>query len=161
MKSPVSKPSDFPESWYLVDGKDMVLGRIASRIALLLQGKANPRFVNHLAPNVHVVVVNARHIALTGKKYDDKEEELFYYHTGYPGGIRSETYRQTLEGKHPERVMMRAIKRMLPKNSPRARAIMRCVRVYAEADHPHSAQEQKMTKLDFGSVNRKNVRVYG
>ena len=158
MKSPVSKPSDFPESWYLVDAKDMVLGRVASRIALVLQGKANPRFVNHLMPNVHVVVVNAGKVALTGNKYDDKEEELFYYHTGYPGGIRSETYRQTLEGKHPERVMLRAIKRMLPKNSPRGRAIMRCVRVYPGAEHPHEAQERKMVRLDFAAANRKNVR---
>jgi large subunit ribosomal protein L13 len=156
MKSSVARQGDYKESWYFVDAKGLVLGRISSRIALLLQGKENPKFAPYIQPNVHVVIVNAEKIALTGNKRNDKEEELFYYHTGYPGGIRSETYAQTLEGKHPERVVIRAIKRMLPKRSPRARQILKCLHVYAGESHPHTGQSSLMQSVDF-SANRKNA----
>ena len=136
-----------PELWYVVDVKEAILGRIASRIALLLQGKCTPKFAPYAFPNVHVVVVNAIDIALTGKKRHDGEEEVFYRHTGYPGGIKSETYQQTLNGKHPEDVVIRAVKRMLPKHSPRARRIMKCLHVYAHSEHPHHAQQPAVWNL--------------
>lgn len=154
MKSPTTKLADMPEMWCVVDAKGAILGRIASRIALLLQGKCSPKFAPYALPNVHVVVVNAKEIALSGKKYDDSEEELFYRHTGYVGGIVSETYNQTLTGKRPENVMIRAIKRMLPKHSPRARRIMECTHVYAGSDHPHQAQ--KPVVWDLANEHKKN-----
>jgi len=136
-----------PELWYVVDAKEAILGRIASRIALLLQGKCTPKFAPYALPNIHVVVVNADAIALTGKKLHDSEEELFYRHTGYIGGLVSETYAQTLSGKHPQDVVIRAVKRMLPKHSPRARKILNCLHVYAGPHHPHAAQKPETWAL--------------
>jgi large subunit ribosomal protein L13 len=136
-----------PELWYVVDAKAAILGRIASRIALLLQGKCTPKFAPYAQPNIHVIVVNADSIALTGKKLHDSTEELFYRHTGYVGGLVSETYAQTLSGKRPQDVVIRAIKRMLPKHSPRARQILKCLHVYASPDHPHAAQKPQLLEI--------------
>jgi|GEM_PF-1316657 len=155
MNSPMPKSNTFTEKWYIVDAKDLVLGRMAGRIAWLLQGKMDPQFANYAKPKIHVVIINAKHVGLTGKKYDDSEEECFYWHTGWHGSLHRETYKQTLTGKHPERLVYRAIKRMLPKDSSRARDILQCVRVYAENEHPH--QSQSPQNWDLASENRKNT----
>jgi large subunit ribosomal protein L13 len=154
IKAPMQRAEDFQESWRLVDAKDMILGRIAGRIARFLQGKDDTKFAPHVFPKNYIVIINAEKIGLTGKKYDDKEEECYYYHTGHPGGIKQETYRQTLTGKRPERVILRAIKRMLPKDSPRARDIFACVKAYVGPDHPHQAQ--KPLPWDLAEANPKN-----
>lgn len=152
MNTPVPKGSDIKESWYLVDATNMVPGRIASRIARRLQGKDSTQFTPYALPAVHVVIVNAGKVFLA----QSKEEQPYYYHTGYTGGIRQESWLRTLEGKHPERFLTRMIKCMMPKHSPRARRIMECLHVYKESSHPHAAQNP--VEWDLGNTNRKNVR---
>lgn len=148
-------PSKIQEQWYLVDAANVVLGRLASRVALLLQGKTDCYYRPQLMPKTHVIIINAEKIRLTGKKAKMKEE-AFYYHTGYIGGIKSETYSDTLRGAHPERVVQRAIKRMLPKHSARARfTFKKNLRVYSGPSHPHAPQAPK--PLDISSANAKNT----
>ena len=121
--------------WYLVDAKDQVVGRLASDIASTLRGKKNPAFSPHIDNGDFVVVVNARHVRLTGKKVQDKQ---YYRHTGYPGGIRSMSAEQLLETS-PEEVVKKAVAGMLPKNAL-GRNLAKKLKVYPDADHPHTAQ---------------------
>ena len=139
-------------NWFLVDAKDKTLGRLATEIATVLRGKNKPTFTPHLDTGDFVIVVNAEKIQMTGKK----REENFYWHTGYPGGIKSRTKQEILDGAHPERVITQAVKRMLPSNKL-SRQIMTNLRVYAATDHPHEAQEPSV--LDVKSMNSKNTRV--
>lgn len=142
MKTFQPKKTDFNREWVVVDAKDMVLGRLASQVAARLRGKHQPHFAPHLDCGDFVVIVNADKIRLTGRKHDNK---MHYWHTGYPGGIRSRTYGQLLEEK-PDRMVWLAVKRMLPRNKLRKR-FLRKLKVYAGPEHPHTAQQPKSLKL--------------
>jgi large subunit ribosomal protein L13 len=129
------KAGDIQRQWHVIDASDVVLGRLASHVAILLRGKHKPIFAPHIDTGDFVVVVNAEKVALSGNKLQDKRA---YRHSGYPGGIRSVTYSELL-AKHPERVVEKAVKGMLPKNSL-GRNMLRKLKVYAGPDHPHQAQ---------------------
>ena len=130
------KAADVQRQWHVIDASDVVLGRLASHVAILLRGKHKPIFAPHLDTGDFVIVVNAAKVALTGNKLTDKR---VYRHSGYPGGIRSETYGEML-AKHPERLVEAAVRGMLPKNTL-GRSTLRKLKVYAGPDHPHQAQQ--------------------
>ena len=152
MKTYTATPVDIEKNWVLIDADGLVLGRLASIIAVRLRGKHKSSFTPHMDCGDNVIVVNAEKIQMTGKK----REENFYWHTGYPGGIKSRTKQEILDGAHPERVITKAVKRMLPGNKL-SRQIMTNLRVYAGAEHPHEAQDPSV--LDVKSMNSKNTRV--
>jgi large subunit ribosomal protein L13 len=130
------KAGDIQRQWHVIDASDVVLGRLASQVAILLRGKHKPIFAPHIDTGDFVVVVNAEKVALSGNKLQDKRA---YRHSGYPGGIHSVTYGELL-AKHPERAVEKAVKGMLPKNSL-GRNMLRKLKVYAGPDHPHQAQQ--------------------
>ena len=130
------KSSDITRQWHVVDATDVVLGRLASHVATLLRGKHKPIFAPHVDTGDFVIVVNADKVALSGNKLEDKQA---YRHSGYPGGLRAMNYGE-LMAKHPERVVEKAVKGMLPKNSL-GRQTLRKLKVYAGPDHPHQAQQ--------------------
>jgi len=152
MKTFTATPSDIEKGWTLIDADGLVLGRLASEIAMRLRGKHKPTFTPHMDMGDHVIVINAEKVLLTGRK---RENKIYYWHTGYPGGIKDRTARQLLEGKHPERVIEAAVKRMMP-GGPLTRQQMRHLKIYAGAEHPHEAQAPEA--LDFASANTKNAR---
>ena len=152
MKTYTATPADIEKKWILIDADGIVLGRLASIIAMRLRGKHKASFTPHMDCGDNVIVVNAEKIQMTGKK----REENFYWHTGHPGGIKSRTKQQILDGAHPERVITQAVKRMLPSNKL-SRQIMTNLRVYAGSEHPHEAQDPSI--LDVKSMNSKNTRV--
>ena len=151
MKTFSATPAEIEKSWVLIDAEGVVLGRLASIIAMRLRGKHKATFTPHMDMGDNVIVINADKVQLTGKKRDKPN----YWHTGYPGGIKSRTTGQILEGAHPERVVMQAVKRMLPGNRL-SRQQMTNLRVYAGAEHPHAAQQPEV--LDVKSMNSKNTR---
>ena len=146
------KPSEIDKKWILIDAKDLVVGRVASIIAMRLRGKHLPTFTPHMDMGDNVVVINADKVKLTGKKLDQRR---FFWHTGHPGGIKDRTQRQLLEGRFPERVLENAVRRMLP-GGPLSRKQYSNLRIYAGETHPHEAQSP--VKLDVASFNTKNVR---
>ncbi len=152
MKTFTATPSDIEKKWIVIDAEGVVLGRLASIVANRLRGKHKATFTPHMDMGDNVIIVNAEKVAMTGRKHTDK---VYYWHTGYPGGVKNRTAGQILEGKHPERVVEAAIKRMLPKNIL-ARHLMGNLRVYAGAEHPHEAQAPQV--LDVKSMNVKNSR---
>lgn len=152
MKTYTAKPADVVRKWYVVDAEDVVLGRLSAEVAKILRGKHKTMFTPHIDTGDHVIVVNAEKVRLTGRKLDDR---TFYWHTGYPGGIKGRTMRQILTGKHPTRVVEKAIQRMLPRG-PLARAQFSKLKVYAGPEHPHAAQNPEV--LDLASRNPKNKR---
>jgi len=129
------KASDIQRQWHVVDASDVVLGRLASQVAVLLRGKHKPIFAPHMDTGDFVIVVNAEKVALSGSKLDHKH---VYRHSGYPGGLTAVAYRDLL-AKHPEQAVERAVKGMLPKNSL-GRQMLRKLKVYAGPEHPHQAQ---------------------
>ena len=149
-----AKASEITYGWIVVDAEGVVVGRLASFIALRLRGKHRADFTPHVDTGDNVVVVNCEKVALTGKKMTDK---IYYRHTGYPGGIKERVAGKVLEGKHPERVLEKAVERMMPKESPLARKQLSKLHVYAGGEHPHAAQ--KPVTIDYKSKNRKNSRV--
>ena len=151
MKTFSATPADIDKKWILVDAEGVVLGRLASIVAMRLRGKHKASFTPHMDMGDNVIVVNAEKVRLTGKKMNER----VYWHTGYPGGIKSRTKREILEGAFPERAVYQAVKRMLPGNRL-SRKQMRHLRVYAGAEHPHQAQDPEI--LDIKSMNRKNSR---
>jgi large subunit ribosomal protein L13 len=151
MKTFSATPADIDKKWILIDAEGVVLGRLASIVAMRLRGKHKPSFTPHMDCGDNVIVINADKVQLTGKK----REEHHYWHTGHPGGIKSRTKAQILEGAHPERVVTLAVKRMLPGNRL-SRKIMTNLRVYAGNEHPHEAQSPEV--LDVKSMNSKNTR---
>lgn len=153
MKTYNAKPGEVDKKWILIDAEGLVVGRLASIIAMRLRGKHKPQFTPHVDTGDHVVVVNADKVVFTGKKLTDRK---FYWHTGYPGGIKERTMDKILEGKHPERVLTKAVERMMPKDSPLARQQMTKLKVYAGPAHPHEAQQP--ASLDVGALNPKNKR---
>ena len=136
----------------MIDADGVVLGRLASEIAKRLRGKHKPIFTPHVDCGDNIVVVNAEKVRITGNK---RNTEVFYWHTGHPGGIKSRTLGQRLDGAHPERVLHKAVERMIPRG-PLGRQQMRKLHVYAGPDHPHEAQ--KPETLDVGAMNPKNKR---
>ena len=151
MKTFTATPADIDKKWIVIDAEGVVLGRLASIIAMRLRGKHKPSFTPHMDTGDNIIVVNADKVQLTGRKRDKPH----YWHTGHPGGIKSRTTGQILEGAHPERVVMQAVKRMLP-SGPLSRQLMTNLRVYAGAEHPHSAQSPEA--LDVRAMNKKNTR---
>jgi large subunit ribosomal protein L13 len=152
MKTYSQRPADVTRTWTVIDADGVVLGRLASIVAMRLRGKHKPTYTPHVDCGDNVIVVNAEKVRLTGKKYDDK---VFYWHTGHPGGIKSRTARQTLESKFPERLIEKAVERMVPRTKL-GRDQMRKLHVYAGTEHPHVAQQPK--PLDVAAMNPKNKR---
>jgi large subunit ribosomal protein L13 len=152
MKTFSAKASDIDKKWLLIDANGLVLGRLASLIAMRLRGKHKPSYTPHMDCGDHVVVVNAEKVQLTGNK---AAGDIFYWHTGYAGGIKGRSKGAILSGKHPERVIEKAVERMVPRG-PLGRQVMRHLRVYAGPEHPHGAQNPE--PLDIAAMNRKNVR---
>ena len=149
-----AKASEITNGWIVVDAEGAVVGRLASFIAMRLRGKHRPDFTPHVDTGDHVVVINAEKVALTGNKVRNK---IYYRHTGHPGGIKERVAGQVLTGKHPERVLEKAVERMMPKESPLASKQLAKLRVYAGSEHPHAAQNP--VTIDFKSKNRKNSRI--
>ncbi|GAA0960439.1 50S ribosomal protein L13 [Actinocorallia libanotica] len=136
MRTYTPKPADVQRQWHVIDATDVVLGRLASQVAILLRGKHKPIYAPHVDTGDYVIIINADKVSLSGKKLEQKKA---YRHSGYPGGLRSTLYKDLLE-KHPERAVEKAIKGMLPKNKL-GRAMFGKVKVYAGASHPHAAQQ--------------------
>jgi large subunit ribosomal protein L13 len=147
-----SKPAEVEKKWILIDASGLVVGRLASIIALRLRGKHKPSFTPHVDDGDNVVVINAAKVVLTGRK---RENKLYHHHTGYIGGIKERTARSILEGRFPERVVEKAVQRMLP-HGPLGRRQFGNLRVYPGPDHPHAAQQPET--LDVAAMNRKNAR---
>ncbi len=152
MKTFSLKPADVDKKWIIVDADGVVLGRMAAVIANILRGKHKPTFTPHVDCGDHVIVINAEKVALTGKKRTDK---VYYRHTGYPGGIKSRTAGQILDGNKPQDVVLKAVQRMLPRNKL-ARKQIGNLKVYAGTEHPHAAQNPE--PLDIAAMNAKNKR---
>lgn len=153
MKTYSAKPSEVEQKWYVIDAEDVILGRLSSKVAMILRGKHKPTYTPHIDTGDHVIIVNAEKVKLTGKKRAVKK---YYWHTGHPGGIKERTAEKILDGRFPERVLEKAVERMMPKDSPLARAQFRKLHVYAGPEHPH--QGQKPEVLDYASQNPKNKR---
>lgn len=153
MKTYSAKPSEVKKDWWIIDAEGVVLGRLASQVAMILRGKHKPIFTPHIDCGDHVVIINADKVRLTGKKRDQKK---YYRHTGYPGGIKEASASFLLDGRFPERVIQKAVERMLPKDSPLARDQFGKLRVYGGSEHPHAAQQPKA--LDLAAKNPKNKR---
>ncbi|HWP27649.1 MAG TPA: 50S ribosomal protein L13 [Xanthobacteraceae bacterium] len=145
-----AKPSEIQKKWVLIDATGLVVGRLASIIAARLRGKHLPTFSPHVDCGDNVIVINAAKVALTGRK---REKKVYHYHTGYIGGIKTRTARWILEGRFPERVLEKAVERMLPRG-PLGQRQLANLRVYPGPDHPHVAQQPE--KLDVAAMNRKN-----
>ncbi|GAA0996705.1 50S ribosomal protein L13 [Acrocarpospora macrocephala] len=135
MRTFTPKPNEVERQWYVIDATDVVLGRLASHVAVLLRGKHKPIFANHVDTGDFVIVINADKVALTGNKLQQKKA---YRHSGYPGGLRSVTYGELME-KRPDRAVEKAVKGMLPKNAL-GRKMVKKLKVYAGPEHPHQAQ---------------------
>jgi len=151
MRTYSAKPADVQRKWFVIDADGVVLGRMAAIVAQILRGKHKTIYTPHIDTGDHVVIVNAEKVKLTGRKADQR---IFYWHSGHPGGLKEHTPRRTLAGRFPERVVKRAIERMMPKDSPLSRAQLKKLKVYAGAEHPHEAQSPDV--MDLGSRNRKN-----
>lgn len=152
MKTYSMKASEIQKNWILIDAENLVLGRMASIVARILKGKHKPNYTPHMDCGDHVVIINAEKIALTGNKRGDK---TYYWHTGYMGGIRQRTAGQILDSRFPERVVEKAVERMITRN-PLGRDCMRSLHVYKGSEHPHAGQQP--VKMDIASMNSKNTR---
>lgn len=135
MKTFIPKKDEIVRKWYLIDADGKILGRMATRIARILSGKDKPIYTPHLDTGDFVVVINARKVRVTGEKYTQK---IYYHHSGYPGGLKKRTFEELME-KKPEEIILRAVKGMLPKNRL-GRKMLKKLKVYPDADHPHQAQ---------------------
>ena len=152
MKTFSLRKEDVKKDWFIVDAQDVVLGRLAAIIATRIRGKHKPTYTPHVDCGDHIIVINADKVRITGKKREDK---VYYRHTGYPGGIKSATAGEVLDGKFPERVLKKAVERMMP-GGPLSRQVFSNLRVYTGSEHPHVAQNPQV--LDVASMNDKNKR---
>jgi len=152
MKTYSAKPAEVEKKWVVIDAENAVVGRLAAIVARRLRGKHLPGYTPHVDCGDNVIIVNADRVALTGRKREDK---TYYWHTGHIGGIKQRTARQILEGKFPERVIEKAVERMMP-DGPLARRQLKNLRVYAGPAHPHEAQQPE--KIDIGAMSARNVR---
>ena len=147
------KPADVEKKWIVVDAQDVVVGRLATFIAMRLRGKHRPDYTPNVDCGDNVIVINADKVKFTGRKL---EQKTYYWHTGHPGGIKERTAGKILAGRFPERILEKAVERMLPKESPLARAQMTHLKIYNSGEHPHEAQNPEV--IDFKGRNSKNTR---
>ncbi|WP_068089169.1 50S ribosomal protein L13 [Polycladidibacter stylochi] len=152
MKTHSTKVAEVEKKWILIDAEGIVVGRLASFIANRLRGKHKATFTPHIDDGDNVIVINADKVILTGRKYENKK---YYWHTGYPGGIKERTARAIIEGRFPERVLEKAVQRMMP-GGPLSNRQLSNLRVYASSEHPHEAQSPEL--VDFKSLNSKNAK---
>ncbi|MBQ8630418.1 MAG: 50S ribosomal protein L13 [Alphaproteobacteria bacterium] len=152
MNTYTAKPSEIERKWYVVDAQGVVLGRLSAEIAKILRGKHKPMYSTNIDCGDYVVVINADKVKLTGKKLTDKK---YFKHTGWAGGIKETTAGKILDGRFPERVIIKAVERMISRN-PMGRQQMTKLKVYAGSEHPHTAQNPEV--LDIASRNPKNKR---
>ncbi|MEL6201294.1 MAG: 50S ribosomal protein L13 [Pseudomonadota bacterium] len=152
MRTFSQKPADVQKKWLLIDAEGMVVGRLASIVAMRLRGKHKPTYTPHVDDGDNVIVINADKVVFTGNKRANKK---YYWHTGHPGGIKERTAEALLTGRFPERVVEKAVERMIPRG-PLGRRQMKNLRVYAGADHPHEAQQPEV--VDIASMNSKNKK---
>lgn len=150
-----AKLGDLDKKWLVIDANGLVLGRLASQIALLLKGKHKPTYTPHMDCGDYVIVVNADKVLLTGKKGETKDGKIYYRHTGFPGGIKETTAGKILASRFPERVLKQAVKRMITRNVLGDRQFGNLF-VYSGAEHPHAAQ--KPVSYDVASKNPKNTK---
>ena len=147
-----AKPAEVEKKWVLIDAKGLVVGRLATLVAMRLRGKHLPTYTPHVDCGDNVIIINAAKVVLTGRK---RERKVYHHHTGYIGGIKERTAKSILEGRFPERVVEKAVERMLPRG-PLGRRQLGNLRVYAGTEHPHEAQTPQV--VDVASMNRKNTR---
>jgi large subunit ribosomal protein L13 len=152
MKTYSAKPAEVEKKWVLIDAQNLVVGRLATIVATHLRGKNKPTFTPHVDMGDNVIVINAEKVTFTGRKLDQKR---YYWHTGYPGGIKDRLARKVIEGRFPERIVEKAVERMLPRG-PLGRQQLKNLKVYAGPEHPHAAQQPE--PLDIGALSRKNAR---
>ena len=152
MKTYSAKPADVDKKWVMIDGSGLIVGRLASIIAMRLRGKHKATFTPHVDCGDNVIVVNAEKVVLTGRKLQQK---VYRHHTGFIGGIKERSAKYIMEGRFPERIVEKAVERMLPRG-PLGRVQLGNLRVYKGPEHPHAAQNPE--KLDVGAMNRKNTR---
>ena len=152
MKTKTLKLSEVKKGWWIADADSQVLGRLASKIAQILKGKHKVNYTPHVDCGDNIIIINAEKIKLTGNK---REKKIYYWHTGYPGGIKSRTAEKILDGNHPERVIEKAVTRMIPKG-PLGRKVLKKLHIYRGTTHPHEAQ--KPVALDVAKLNEKNKR---
>jgi large subunit ribosomal protein L13 len=152
MKTMSLKPAEVEKKWIVIDASGLVVGRLATIVAMRLRGKHKPFYTPHVDCGDNVIILNADKVVFTGRK---REQKVYYHHTGYIGGIKERTAKFILEGRFPERIVEKAVERMLPRG-PLFRQILGNLRVYKGTDHPHAAQQP--VALDVGVMNRKNTR---
>ena len=152
MKTFSAKPAEVTKKWIVIDATGLVVGRLATLVAMRLRGKHLPTYTPHVDCGDNVIIINAEKVVFTGRKRDDK---MYYHHTGFIGGIKERSAKSILEGRFPERVVEKAVERMIPRG-PLGRVQMGNLRVYAGSEHPHEAQQPEA--LDVGALNRKNKR---
>ena len=148
-----AKAADIEKKWVLIDAKGLVVGRLASLIAVRLRGKHKPTFTPHLDDGDNIIVINAEKVVLTGRK---REQKIYHHFTGYPGGVKERSATFILEGRFPERIVEKAVERMLPRG-PLGRQQLGNLRVYKGVEHPHAAQQP--VTLEVANLNRKNARL--
>ena len=147
-----AKPSEIEKKWWIIDAQDLIVGRLASIVANILRGKHKTTFTPNIDCGDHVVIINADKVKFSGKKYAEK---LYYWHTGYPGGIKDRSARQIIEGKHPERILEYAVSRMISRG-PLQRDLMVKLHIYKGNEHKHQGQNPQI--LDVAKMNRKNIK---
>ena len=152
MRTFSQKPADVQKKWIVIDAEGLVVGRLASMVANRLRGKHKPSFTPQVDDGDNVIIINADKVVFTGRK---REQKKYYWHTGYPGGIKERTAEALLDGRFPERVVEKAIERMIPRG-PLGRRQMKNLRVYAGSSHPHEAQQPEV--LDVAAMNSKNKK---
>ena len=152
MRTYSAKPSEIEKKWWIIDAEGLVLGRLATIVAMYLRGKHKPTFTPHMDCGDNIIIVNAEKVRLTGSK---RTAKTYYWHTGYPGGIKSRTADKILDGDHPERVIQKAVQRMITRG-PLGRVQMGNLKVYGGSEHPHEAQQPET--LDVGAMNAKYKR---
>jgi large subunit ribosomal protein L13 len=147
-----AKPAEVEKKWVMIDATGLVVGRLATIVAMRLRGKHKPSYTPHVDDGDNIIIINAAKVVLTGRK---REQKVYHHHTGYIGGIKERTARSILEGKFPERIVEKAVQRMLPRG-PLGRQQFGNLRVYPGPEHPHAAQQPQA--LDIAAMNRKNKR---
>jgi large subunit ribosomal protein L13 len=152
MKTYSAKAAEIEKKWVMIDATGLVVGRLASLVALRLRGKHKPTYTPHVDCGDNVIIINAGKVVLTGRK---RERKIYRHHTGYIGGIKERTAKSILDGRFPQRIVEKAVERMLPRG-PLGRQQLGNLRVYPGADHPHAAQQPEL--LDIAAMNRKNMR---
>lgn len=150
-----AKPSDIEKKWWVIDAKNLILGRLSSEVAKILRGKHKATFTPHMDCGDYVIIINSQDICLTGNKSNLKDGKIYYRHTGFPGGIKETTAGKILKGRHPSRVIKLAVQRMISRNVLGGKQLSN-LHIYPGEEHPHAAQ--KPEKYDFANKNSKNVK---